>query len=268
MKTQKENSQVSIPTRLYHGTSERYLASILSNGILPRGQRKGNWPDVPSRPNAVYLTTAYPFYFGLSATQEDGPDKAVVIEIDINRLDPKRLEPDEDFIDDCICARTGQSLAVVIPQVRRSFRQFRQFWRESLAGMGCCAYRNRIPASAITRYCVFDPEVRPFLTTTALDPVICPANYRACRDKYEGLVAWMFGDRQDLLCLKHAYSPQQCARLPQEFLDEIAKYGQFLLQESPDRNGIEVVTVHGSKAAVATKSSAVSAPRAQADAAA
>ena len=43
----------------------------------------------------VYLTTAYPFYFALNASQDDS--NAVVFEIDAGRLKQDNFYPDEDI---------------------------------------------------------------------------------------------------------------------------------------------------------------------------
>jgi hypothetical protein len=39
-----------LPRYVYHGTSETAAASILKEGITPRGSRTPNHPDVPSHP--------------------------------------------------------------------------------------------------------------------------------------------------------------------------------------------------------------------------
>lgn len=47
--------------KLYHGTSEKYLSSILKNGITPRATNKiSNWEDAPSNPHMIYLTDTHP----------------------------------------------------------------------------------------------------------------------------------------------------------------------------------------------------------------
>jgi hypothetical protein len=51
--------------KLYHGCSANDLLSIMTNGLCPRSDKKSNWKKNPSRPDMVYLTVAYPFYFAL-----------------------------------------------------------------------------------------------------------------------------------------------------------------------------------------------------------
>jgi hypothetical protein len=52
--------------KLYHGCSFENLRSIMTTGLHPRLEKKSNWKKAPSRPDMVYLTVAYPFYFALS----------------------------------------------------------------------------------------------------------------------------------------------------------------------------------------------------------
>ena len=58
------------PLKLYHGTSSRFLDRILKHGIKPRGKGTSQWDKFPSRPDLVYLTTAYPFYFAIQAIKK------------------------------------------------------------------------------------------------------------------------------------------------------------------------------------------------------
>ena len=84
--------------RLYHGTAERFLRPILSEGIKPRGRKKGNWKHtVESNPHAVYLTNAYPLHFAANVANEK--EKLAVIEVDTSRLHLLDIVPDEDFME-------------------------------------------------------------------------------------------------------------------------------------------------------------------------
>ena len=73
--------------KLYHGTSERHLESILKNGILPRNETNvsGNWDHtIPSSDDRVYLTKGYAPYFAFSSAESG--ERWLIIEVDKNRM--------------------------------------------------------------------------------------------------------------------------------------------------------------------------------------
>src|SRR5713226_8459285 len=82
--------------KLYHGTTERYLNSILKIGISPRRRRKSNW-NVKSNPRAVYLTNVYALHFA-NAARASG-EAALILEIDTDDLNSTLLAPDEDYLE-------------------------------------------------------------------------------------------------------------------------------------------------------------------------
>lgn len=86
---------------LYHGTTTEFGDSIASDGLIPRREsgQLSNWegPDhegIRSRPDLVYLTSAYPVYFANAAVGVHGGD-LLIVECEVDR---KALYPDEDFI--------------------------------------------------------------------------------------------------------------------------------------------------------------------------
>ena len=108
--------------KLYHGTTIRHLDSILAHGLRPRNDASGHWEQFPSRPDMVYLTSAYPFFFATHTGDEDEngnrrPEK-LVVEIDSTRLDQRLLYPDEDFVAQLIAQHTDKSLAEIHDDVR------------------------------------------------------------------------------------------------------------------------------------------------------
>ncbi len=102
---------------LFHGTSTAHFDTIISQGLLPRSQTGlSNWQgDVESKPQLVYLTTAYPVYFAWQATHD--PHDLLVLKVEV---DDDELYPDEDFIA-YIAQRRGMfpchQLSEIIPQV-------------------------------------------------------------------------------------------------------------------------------------------------------
>lgn len=184
--------------KLYHGTTSRWLQKILAKGIHPRGKRKSIWDQYPSRTDMVYLTTAYPLYFAINAIEDN--EKSLIVEIDSDLLDQSLLYPDEDFITQ-VYMQQGPAeleLSVAHKHVRRRLKQWQHLWAKSVESMGNCCYKGIVPASAITRYCLFDAAARPAISAMAMDPCISILNYMLCKEKYTGLVAWLFGDKNNL----------------------------------------------------------------------
>lgn len=212
--------------KLYHGTSTRFHMATLKQGLRPRRQRSSNWKENPSRPDMVYLTTAYPFYY---ATRGHDDPTIVVYEIDSKKLDEARLYPDEDFVGELVRIQGGDMPTEAQKRaIRENLEAFQNMWPKSLAALGNCAYRGTIPPKAITRYCLFDYAARPELTFCCMDALINVLNYRFQGDELEKLVAWFFGDRKLLPMVDDA---------------ETEKDRKLWVAQSKDRTGIEVVAV-------------------------
>lgn len=171
----------------------------------------------------VYLTTAYPFYYATTG----GEEKAVVFEIDAETLDESLLHPDEDYIHHLVRSRTGEELTEEQDrQICRDLDLFQDQWRKSLAFLGNCAYRGTIPSKAITRYCLFDPAVRPDLAFHVMDASISLLNYEFQGHQFEQVVKWFFEDRKLLPMVEEAETDEE---------------REFWRKQSKDRTGIEVV---------------------------
>jgi len=86
--------------KLYHGTTSLRLQSILADGIRPRSTTGGNYSKYPSRPDLIYLTQSFPFYFGVNAIAPGNLDveKVLVLEVDGDKLNHDLFLPDEDFV--------------------------------------------------------------------------------------------------------------------------------------------------------------------------
>lgn len=182
--------------KIYHGTREGLLAKILEQGIRPRGRRKGNWKDYPSRSDMVYLTTSYAPYFAISGIKKKD-ERALVLEIDLDTLDELKMYPDEDFISQAISMKSGEPLDLVHHEVRENLEDYRHHHRDSIEGLGNMSYRGTIPPGSITAYCLLDPALRPDLLSLCMDPSISIMNYRFCGNKYRSVIEWMFGRRED-----------------------------------------------------------------------
>ena len=181
--------------RLYHGTSSKNLNKILEKGIQPRGKRKSNWKEYPSRSDMVYLTNAYAPFFAVQSCKKD--EKALVLELDRDSLDASNVYPDEDFIAQAIAQQTNGSIEDVHDAVRDNLEDYQHHTDVSLGNLGNACYKGTVPQNAITRYCLIDIKERPDLGMTVLDPSISLLNYKFCGSRYRSIISWLFGDRAD-----------------------------------------------------------------------
>lgn len=185
--------------KLYHGTSDAFLASILQHGILPRGKGGGNWQEtVPSNGAAVYLTTAYALHFAAQAAANFSGD-LLLLEIEADLLPGANFAPDEDYLAQLERAAgrhpAGTSLADRTEYYSHSAQLFRDQWLDSLRGLGTCAYYGDIPPAAISRYAIVGARSQLRLES---DPTITLSNYRLLGGYYRQLTARAFGDPVDI----------------------------------------------------------------------
>jgi hypothetical protein len=180
---------------LYHGTNAKNLNAILSKGIQPRGNKKGNWDAFPSRPDMIYLTTAYAPYFAIQSC--DSGQKALILELDHNKLDQENLYPDEDFIVQCLAAQNNQDIDDIHEDIKDTLECYQHHFEDSINGLGNVCYMGVVPPDAISRYCLIDPKTRSDLMMMSLDPSISLMNYRFCGSRYRSIISWLFGDRSD-----------------------------------------------------------------------
>ena len=230
---------------LYHGSNEAFLPAIRKEGLKPRGTGKSQWKKYPSRPDMVYLTVAYPFYFSLNIEGRKG--RPLVLEIDSRKLAQSCFFPDEDFIVQTMARGDTRKIAAIHTDIRNRLEDFQKNWKGSIKGLGNCCYKGIIPPTAIKRVCFFKPKARPFLARLMNDPQISLLNFHICKAKYTTLVAWMFGDTPELPNDNQQFAeailanPDQLSAEVQPQIQGILKMAEQEKTESKDRTGIEVV---------------------------
>ena len=186
--------------KLYHGTNEIVAQKALKVGLLPRGNRKGNWKHtVDSRRDAVYLTDIYGPYFAYCASK--GNQRPAVLEVDLDKLDKSRLIPDEDFFEQATrgvegvaghCPKEIKSMKARTEYYRAIAELNPQLWEKSLAGLGTVSYQGVIPPEAITRVAYIRKDHH--MLFEAADASISLMNHKLCKPKYEAITRWAFGD--------------------------------------------------------------------------
>lgn len=192
--------------KLYHGTSETVARKALVEGLKPRQESgsKGNWNHtVSSDARTVYMTEVYAGYFACHVAGEEG-ERWGILEVDVARLDPKRMMPDEDFLEQATRGRRlnfrgGAKLQKMEMKQRTEwFRQhltdFQHVWQDSLNHLGTVAYMGAIPPEAITRAAVYDSKSNNTVSMASIDPSIMLLNHKFCQGKYIALTRWLIGD--------------------------------------------------------------------------
>jgi hypothetical protein len=182
---------------LYHGTSEKVALAVIKgqDGLRPRGKKSGNWKHtIPSRKDAVYLTQAYAAYYAMCTVE--GKERWAVFEIDGEKLNPFKLAPDEDALEQV--GRNRDDVPGNMNQrtvwYRKRLHNLTHLVELSLNTLGNCCYLDSIPQLAIKRVALIDPRGCPTFAFQAMDPVINIMNYHICQSKYRGLTKWIFGN--------------------------------------------------------------------------
>jgi len=228
--------------RLYHGTSGKAGKRILQEGIQPRSDL-GNWEDMPSNPDAVYLTDAYAPYFAAVAAHDE--DEMAIVEVESDRLNEVYLCPDEDYLEqgsrnnvmdgDALAGlrACGQDMHKRTAWFRDHILAFQGYWMSSIQHLGTCCYLGSIEPDAITRVTfIKQSKVMP-LIGMAMDPSISLLNYQICGAKYRALTQWFAGRDVDAKSLTAwGMFPQLPPEVQQQAERECAALQRLLSDQS------------------------------------
>ena len=95
LKKQKLNT---IPSTMYHGTSEEIGNRVWKDGLIPAGKYNRNFPQ--SKEGGIYLTTDFKTaeYFG----KREKIDGIVIVTVNTTKLDPKKFRKDPSVLNSFI----------------------------------------------------------------------------------------------------------------------------------------------------------------------
>lgn len=180
---------------LYHGTSSVHLDKILESGLVPRYNNDSDW-ECASRPDMIYLTSAYPLYFAEHSITNHGGEP-VVFEVEV---DSSRLYPDEDFLEqatrgiqysettkDLYNDLQGLDMAQRTEYFRDSLELHKSMYDRSLTRLGNCCHKGIIKPKRIRRYVIPDMSIR-----RKSDPQIHMSNFKFMSHYYADLIHEMF----------------------------------------------------------------------------
>lgn len=230
--------------KLYHGTSATIASHILTagEGLVPRGEGENKWGEnLESRPDQVYLTTAYAPYFAMC--RAEASEDWAIIEVDTDLLDAKNMRPDEDFVEQASregpesyminALAGGNGMVERTAWLRDNIDAYAHHWEDSIRGLGNCAHRGTIPMEAITKIVLFDPESNKRMAFS-IDPTISLMNYMFVGARYRAITRWFAGEE---------ITPQQAAGLEgvtgdEEILKQMTNGWEEALQL---RDGLKVI---------------------------
>lgn len=234
-----------MPRLVYHGTDAETAKLIARQGILPRFQTKrSNW-KIASHEDHVYLTRFYAGYFGLAAAALRDVEAIGIVEVDLDRLSPENLYPDEDYVEQALRAlgmvdediAGDEYLQARTLAIRNRIDDYQEAWEASLEDLGSVAHRGPIPVSTITRISIYDPKSNPALTLRLSDPTITVLNATIYGRVYQLLTAWLMGDPVSVDEFLRAEWPSQMPP-PAEVVEAVTE----MLN---NRNGITSIPVGG-----------------------
>ena len=206
---------------LRHGTKCQLLPAILRDGIIPRAIGSGNWPEVQTRSDLVYLTRHLGHVYAKQAARNGGT--WLIVEVNADLLDEGTFLPDEDFMATEMAHHPREVALRILANIRANLEKYRDaYLNRSLREMGNVAVKAIVPSRAITRYCLIDVSQR-----IQLAEYIMPSTqmeFPNWLQMNERITMWLFGD---------------CATLPN--IPGVS--ATDLDRESRDRTGIAVVQV-------------------------
>ena len=171
--------------KLYHGTSERNLDSILKNGLTPATLNSNHhWesccPQITDE-GSVYLTPGFPIHHAVGSCYDGS--KGIVLEIDSEHLDESSIYPDENFM----LSRELIDLKWDKKKIRDKIINKKDMWKKSLQEFESISYDKPIDKKAIKRYCIIDWEKR----RNMIDLVLNEFNFRKVKYPF---ARWLFNE--------------------------------------------------------------------------
>lgn len=219
--------------KLYHGTSTKYLDSILEQGLLPRDisgvatrhRYKEGKEWLESAPGVVYLGK-FGVVHACITPQKDNVNgenhSPVLIEIDLANLDESRFVPDEDYAAVALMAerrelpvgsvvsahsleeaeRFDEELRANQLSLVADITKVQHMWRESLEYLGFLGHLGRIAPSQFSKVVTMPLDKSQFETFYELVSAAHNADWKkgkrlgdtpAMTRTYEPLTRWFMG---------------------------------------------------------------------------
>ena len=131
---------------LYHGTSSANKASILKEGIKPRGDSDGNFPGKESAKGFIYFSDCYPIIYASRAANFQAPSAdLLILRVKLRRKD---LYPDEDHLISEYQNTHNVSISA-IPEDDKNPQNYKEKYNDSFRFCGKVSYNGTLLPSNI-----------------------------------------------------------------------------------------------------------------------
>lgn len=141
--------EATIPARLYHGTCAGFAPVIERHGLRAAESK----PKGGANRQGVYLTddyhTAVDYGELICDRHHHGEHDIVVFEVNLGRLDPGLLQPDDYDLQDAVQGGEIAGSEPIDPRLRGFTRWDEVPWQVSLAVTHQVFYAGSIPADAL-----------------------------------------------------------------------------------------------------------------------
>lgn len=188
--------------KLFHGTSQKALLSIIPLGIRPV-RLTGSIPTNrdPCNSRMVYLTSWHGPYYAFRRCCFDQSAKGAILEIETDLINANLLTVDERALEQQSRGLFNHPENISIEDRRKFYQDAIDAgklndvgYEESLRLMGSCSYPGTIPLEALTRIVLFDIHHAAPKVFGLTDPSITTFNHRVWATKNMVLTKQLFGD--------------------------------------------------------------------------
>jgi len=197
-RTKKEAPPEKKSLKLYHGTTEAIAKFAPVKGLqlyeVPPFDNGAPRSVCASSADGICLTSVYPGFLAFDTASHR--ERWGLIEIDVASLSQDLFMPYEGFLIERSKAQINTESERInrLIQLRSNLSQHKRKWKESLEGYGICVYAAPIPANAITKVTIYDPQSNWMITKAILNTNLGGKLRKSCSERNKMLTRWLLGE--------------------------------------------------------------------------
>lgn len=170
---------------IYLGTTEKHAKLAPRAGLAPY-QMPQDSVYFTERTDGFYLSDIYSGYFASQTAEKS--QRWGLIELELDLLIKTHLLPYRSNL-----AKLPNVNGELFPAKSKKNNNLAIDWKHSLKCTGVLMYSSAIPASAIRRVVIYDPNSNYYITDQILQTVISPVAHQAVYQRYCMLTKWLLG---------------------------------------------------------------------------